>query len=183
MIGLCFWFICILVIKNQSVWMLTCTEYQVFVSLCFKARWYNFYKSCCSWIPPSSAWNCYMIKISQLFHILNFFQNWILIWCHPNGDGIILLFAYSQNRRNPTWCGFIKVYCQSMLVHLITRHWLHLVFYRWKVCKPHVCFMEVHNYLWLSNWNCQYGQLSWIPDIQGSQFFRPQRTFVVNEKN
>ena len=38
-------------------------------------------------------------------------------------------------------------------------------------------------YLWLSNWNSQYGQMSWIPDIQGSQFFRPQKTFVVNEKN
>ena len=30
--------ICILVIKNQSVWMLTsCTKYQVFVSLCFSS--------------------------------------------------------------------------------------------------------------------------------------------------
>ena len=37
-------------------------------------------------------------------------------------------------------------------------------------------------YLWLSNWNCQYGQMSLIPDIQGSDFFRRQRTFLVNEK-
>ena len=30
--------LCILVIKNQSVWMLTsCTKYQVFVSLCFSS--------------------------------------------------------------------------------------------------------------------------------------------------
>ena len=46
---LMFLVICILVIKDQSVWMLTsCTEYQVFVSLCFIAQWYNFYKSYCS---------------------------------------------------------------------------------------------------------------------------------------
>ena len=33
-----FWFICILVIKNQSVWMLTsCSKYEVFVSLCFNS--------------------------------------------------------------------------------------------------------------------------------------------------
>ena len=37
-VGSCFWLICILVIKNQSVWMLTsCTKYQVFVSLCFSS--------------------------------------------------------------------------------------------------------------------------------------------------
>ena len=36
--GLCFWFVCILVIKNQSVWILTsCIKYQVFVSLCFSS--------------------------------------------------------------------------------------------------------------------------------------------------
>ena len=28
-----------------------------------------------------------------------------------------------------------------------------------------------------------YGQVSWIPDIHGSQCFRPQRRFLVNEKN
>ena len=24
--------------------------------------------------------------------------------------------------------------------------------------------------------------MSWVPDIQSSQFFRPQRTFLLNEK-
>ena len=55
LIGLCFWLICILVIKNLSVWMLTsCTKYQVFVSF-FLVQWYNFSKSYCSRVPPSSA--------------------------------------------------------------------------------------------------------------------------------
>ena len=69
-----------------------------------------------------------------------------------------------------------------MVVHLITRQWLHLVFLVDEVCKPDVgSHRDV--YFWLSNWNCKYGQMSWIPDIRGSQFFRPQRTFLVNEKN
>ena len=34
--------------ESISLELTSCAKYQVFVSLCFKAQWYNFYKSCCS---------------------------------------------------------------------------------------------------------------------------------------
>ena len=91
----------------------------------------------------------------------------------------ILLFAYFQREESLFDVDLSKYTAKA---------WLYIYFqgtgFTWfSTDEKSANLMQAYGdaiYLWLSNWNCQYGQMSWIPDIQGSQFFRPLRTFLVD---
>ena len=133
LIGLCFWLICILVIKNLSVWMLTsCTKYQVFF-------WFNgitfLNPTVVEFHHPLLDHVCFKLLYDQNFKIISYFdfQKWILIPLMPSQwdgvkDIIVCLFP-EQKKAYFMWiyqCILPKHGCKSN----IKRHWLHLVFYR-----------------------------------------------------
>ena len=75
---------CILVIKNKSVWMSTsCTEYQVFVSLCFSSMVSNTFlkPTIVEFHHPLLDHVCCNLLYDQNFKIISYFdfQKCILI--------------------------------------------------------------------------------------------------------